>query len=342
MFHRLANLSPSSVYRSPMRSLIFLSLFVQATAYAQPSFCFALAEHPQQARPLQHRATVVQHFRERIPYVGVSGTWLGPVQELTLEGGSLFGDSTEQWVVYSPVEGMAESYALVIHRKDTMHIDLPEDPKPLIDRAWRRWDRDTPEVIFFRAGCYAMEELVAGPWPVAAANNLTTRLIGEDNAAYARLLADQEEYYRNQPPPSPPRAPYIPPPPMTEEQWAAFWAEQPPLRKAGIDRVNADTVWVKITGRVALNGGCASAMPLFGLEMLSDTGWVERIPFELIQMDCGMPWADWEDHVVVMPMRYWVASHSRTADKDLAPGSYRLLFQGGNMKQVRTAAFEVR
>lgn len=325
-----------------MRPLIFLSLFMQVAAHAQPSFCFVLAEHPQQARPLQRRATVLQHYRERIPYVGFNDTWLGPVQELTLEGGPLFRDSTERWVVFSPVEGMAESYVLVIHQPDTMHIDLPEDPKPLIDRAWRRWHRDTPEVIFFRKGRYAMEELVAGPWPGAAAKNLAKRLIAEDAATYKQELADLEEYYRNQRPPVPPSAHYVPPPPMTEEQWAAFWAEQPPLKKTSVDRVSADTVWVRITGRVALNGGCASSMPLFGLETLSDTGWVERIPFELIQMDCGMPWADWEDHVVVMPMRYWVVSHSRTSDKDLAPGSYRLLFRGGNMQQMRTEAFELR
>jgi hypothetical protein len=74
--------------------------------------------------------------------------------------------------------------------------------------------------------------------------------------------------------------------------------------------------------------------------MLTDTGWAERIPFDLTQMDCGMPWADWEDHVVMMlPLHWWVAAHQPEGKKELVSGSYRLRFVGANMKALWTRPF---
>ncbi len=325
-----------------MRPLIILSLATSVVAHAQPSFSFALAEDRQEASALARSVAVVQHYRERIPYFGINGSYLGPVQELALEGGHLFRDSKQHWMMYSPVEAVAESYVLVIHEKDTMRIDLPEDPKQLIDRAWLRGERNTPEVIRFRKGRYAVEQLVADPWAERAANTLAKRLIAEDDAAYKQELAELEEYYRNQPPPVPPAPPRAPPPPMTEEDWAAFWAQQPPLKQVRMDRMNADTVCVKITGRVMLNGGCGSGMPLFGIEMHTDSGWVDRIPFDMTQMDCGMSWADWEGHVLMLPpLRWWIGEHQPEGKKAMLPGSYRLFFVGGDLKRMWTEPFAV-
>jgi hypothetical protein len=316
-----------------------LGLFAQP---APPSFCFVLAEDRAVVRPFGTEVLVIQHYQERVPYVGVNGTWLKPEEALPLQAGLLFRDSTSHWTVYHPVEGMAESYVLIIQRKDTMRIDLPEDPKPLNERAWARADRATPEVIRFRKGHFAVEELIADRWAVASADTLAKRLIAEDEAAYMRELAALEEYYRTLPPPVPPAPPFTPPPPMTEEDWEAYWAQQPPLKAVHLDRVNADTVWVKITGRVMLNGGCASGMPLFGIEMLTDTGWVERIPFDLTQMDCGMPWADWNEQVVMVhPLRWWIAAHQPEGSREMLPGSYRLFFVGGDLKRRWTEQFAV-
>jgi hypothetical protein len=129
---------------------------------------------------------------------------------------------------------------------------------------------------------------------------------------------------------------------MTEEGWAAYWAQQPPLKEVHVDSVSADTVWVRLTGRVMLDGGCASGMPLFGIEMLTDTGWVERIPFDLTQMDCGMPWGDWNEQVVMLhPLRWWIAAHQPEGKKTILPGSYRLFFVGGDLKRLWTEAFSL-
>lgn len=326
-----------------MRTFLHIVLYCPFLGLAQPgppSVCFVLAEEREALRPLEREVQVVQHYRERVPYVGFDGSWLRPEEESPLQGGPLFRDSTQRWIVYHPIEGMAESYLLIAAGTDTMRIDLPEDPSALIDRAWSRCQRDTPEVIRFRKGRYAVEELVADPRASSAAHKLAKRLIAEDEAMHQKDLAALEEYYRNQPPPVPPALPSTPPPPMTEQDWTEHWAKQPPLKQALIDRMNADTVWVRLSGRVMLNGGCGSGMPLVGLEMRTDTGWVERIPFDPIQMDCGMPWADWEDHIVMLPpLRSWVASCQPPGKKELLPGRYRLFFIGGNNERRHTAGF---
>jgi hypothetical protein len=75
-------------------------------------------------------------------------------------------------------------------------------------------------------------------------------------------------------------------------------------------------------------------------QLNTDTGWAERIPFDLTQMDWGMPWADWEDHVVMMlPLHWWVAAHQPEGKKELVSGSYRLRFVGANMKALWTRPF---
>jgi hypothetical protein len=326
-----------------MRFLFILAFLLQVGVFAQPgapAFCFVLAEQGDVLRPLERAVIVLQGYNERIAYVGYSGSWLKPGEELILNPYPLFRTGYDQWMVYHPLEGHANSHVLLISGKDTMRIDLPEDPRQLIDRAWNRRDRDTPEVIRFNKGHYMIEDLIAKTWSEDAAKHLAERLIAEEDAAYKKQLAEQEEYYRQLPPPPP--APYSPPPPMTEEQWAAEQAKQPGLQKVDVERVSGDTVWLSITGRVMLDGGCASGMPLFGVEMLTNTGWVHRIPFSMTQMDCGMPWADWTEQLVKMPpLRWWIGAHQPEGKKDLESGSYRLFFIGGNGKEVRTKAFRV-
>ena len=244
-------------------------------------------------------------------------------------------------MVHSPVHDVAEGQLHVIAGSDTMLIDLPEDEQPWADRAWRRWDRDTPEVIRFRKGRYTLNDLISGPWADTAANTLARRRIAEEDAAYRKELAELEEYYSNRPPPSPPPVPYTPPPPMTPEQWQAEMAKQPPLREARIIALNGDTVTISFTGRVMLTGGCASNAPTFGIEQRTVSGWVEHFPLDLTQLDCGLPWADWEEHAVTIPLRWWVGNFAPAGRKELKAGTYRLMFMGGNMQEVRSELFTV-
>ncbi|MBP7407456.1 MAG: hypothetical protein KA941_01735, partial [Flavobacteriales bacterium] len=65
-------------------------------------------------------------------------------------------------------------------------------------------------------------------------------------------------------------------------------------------------------------------------------------PFELIQMDCGMPCAEWHQRVVMIPpLRWWVGAHQPEGRKELVPGSYRLSFIGGDGKQLWTEPFTI-
>jgi hypothetical protein len=327
-----------------MRLLTILSFLLPIAVAAQPEppgFCFVLAEDVKALRPLQGSVNVVHYYLDPVPYHGTPGRDPSKNEVQPLQGGPLFRDSSEQWVKYLPVSALGRAHLLVIQGADTMRIDLSDGPLALIERAWGRADRDTPEVIRFRKGRYPIEQLVDDPWALAAANTLAERLLAGDEATAKKQTKELEEYYRNLPPTEPQVASPAPPAPMTpEEQIAAYWADQPPLKAVRIDRVDADTVWVKITGRVLLNGGCASNMPMFGLEMRTDIGWVERIPFDHGQMDCGMPWADWEGHELVMPLQWWAERRSR--EHELASGSYRLLFMGGNREMVRTEPFRLK
>lgn len=237
-----------------------------------------------------------------------------------------------------------DQYLRVVQGAEVMRIDLPNAPAErwtLVQHVMARSGYSaSPEVIRFRPGRFTYVELMNDADFDALEARLAEQLKRTDEEAYQQQLAEQEEYYRNLPPSAPPTAPYIPPPPMTEEQWAAELARQPGLPKVELVYVNGDTVQLSITGRVMLDGGCASGMPLFGVESLTDIGWVYRFPFDLTQMDCGMPWADWTDQLVkVPPLRWYAAAHQPEGKRELWPGRYRLVFVGGNGKEVRTQPF---
>ncbi|MBK9176937.1 MAG: hypothetical protein IPM46_11510 [Flavobacteriales bacterium] len=331
------------------RSMVIICMTLDALICAAqpqpPSVTFTLAEDKARPLPLSRAHVVVSYCRYSNDYnydPEKAGRWVRQV----FTGGPLFADTTSGWVRYGMYDSYCnKGYLLIIADADTMRLEFPDSSKVhwrLMQRAWGRWDQESPEVIRFRKGTYSFEELIADPWAVETANAFAKRLIAEGDAAYKQQLAELEAHYRNQPPPRPPAAPYIPPPPMTPEQWEAEVAARPGLKEVHVKRVSADTVWVHITGRVMLNGACGSGMPLFGVEMRTDTGWVERIPFELVQMDCGMPWADWEDHGVVLPpLRWWVRGSQPADGKELLPGSYRLVFMGANMEMVRTPPFSM-
>ncbi len=331
-----------------MRTLLFLFLLSGTTVCAQPEpppISFTLAEDLSSAAPLVRTHRVELHYRYA-PQYGFAEHMRGEALSTVLMATPLFADTASGWLHYNvPPSWGTELRLLVIAGTDTMRLDIADtgqELQKLIEQAWFRWDRATPEVIHFRPGHYAFADVITDPASAALTKQFADRLIAEEAIRYKQGLADLEAYYRNQPPAPPPSAPYVPPPPVTEAEWAAFWAEQPPLKEARIDRVDADTVWVKLSGRVMLNGACASSMPLFGIEMRTDTGWVERIPFDRTQMDCGLPWGDREDHVVMLPpLRWWVGVHQPEGKKEVAPGSYRLIFMGGNMQEFRTDAFEV-
>lgn len=233
-------------------------------------------------------------------------------------------------------------YMRVQRGAEHMRIDLPDPPAErwaLVQHVMQRsGDLASPEVIRFRPGRFTFSELMNDPAFDELEGRIARRLKDEENAGYKKQLAALEQYYRTRVPSAPP-APSLPPRQPTPDEIAQEVASRPGLKKVSIARTRADSVWVKITGRVMLDGGCASSGPMFGIEMHTDSGWVERHAMREDQMDCGMPWADWDDHEVRFILGCWVRANSPEGRKELAPGSYRLVFMGANQEHMRSEEF---
>lgn len=240
-----------------------------------------------------------------------------------------------------------EHYIIVYNGAESMRMDLPDIPADrwsLVQHVMQRsGDRPSPEVIRFRPGRFAYAELMIDTVFDKLEARLAKRLKDAENASYKKQLAELEAYYRNLPPPALPVVASVSPPPLEQAQGEAEMAKQPGLGTVLVDRLNADIVWVRITGCVMLDGSCASGMPLFGIEMLTDTGWVERIACELEQMDCGLPSVEWDQHVVMMPpLRWWIGAHRHDGNMVMVPGTYRLVFVGADRQYMRTDALELK
>lgn len=286
---------------------------------------------------------VKQQYRERVRYYNSDRFWLKPDTTITLQSRDLFKEKNGGWRVFTPVVGVSESRILVIAGTDTMRIDLPDDMQALIDRAWTRWPEPSPDVMRFKPG---------RRWDVNTCINEYQAGVATHQFILKRLKqeANWVEPPANIPPSgirppelrrAPPIAQRISEAPRTPEEWNAYWAGQPPLREVKAVRTSADTVWLRISGRVMLDGGCASNSPLFAIEMRTDTGWVEHLPMHDHQLDCGAPWADWDRHVITIPLRWWAYNFRSGDDGLLAAGTYRLRFRGGNMKDLWTEAITI-
>lgn len=304
---------------------------------APPDFCFVISEPGDADKPLSRAYVVKQQYRERVFYHNSDRYWLKPDTIITLGSRDLFKEKNGGWRVFTPITGVSESRLLVIAGTDTMRIDLPDDMRPLIDRAWKRWPEPTPEVMRFKPG---------RRWEVNTCINEYQAGVAA-NQYILRRLQKEAEYVpppANVPPPGiRPPTPLPPVAPIKVQEPQDRKTGPPGLEQVAVSRVEGDTVWLRITGRVMLDGGCASNRPLFGIERWTDTGWVERVPMQHAQMDCGMPWADWRDHEVMLPpLRWWTGANQPAATRDLKPGMYRVVLMGANGEHMWTEAFEVR
>lgn len=331
-----------------MRTLTQLLALLPLALWAQPdppNITFTLAKDAACTKPFVRAHRVELHYKYD-PQYGFAEHMRGEAMSTVIEGTALFADSTTDWQLYRVHESWgSQRRVLVIADKDTMHLALPnalDSTWLLVQRAMGRWDRDTPEVIHFRKGHFAFAEVIEEAKATARANEFAKRRRAE---VEAKEKAESEAYlerHKALPGPVTPVMPYTPPPPPTEAEVTAYWAQQPKLKSADVVSVKEDSVRVSLTGRVMLTGACASGMPIFGLEQLVRNAWVERIAVDMTQMDCGLPWGDWEDHAITLPLRWWVNVHGRSGAQELGPGTYRLVFVGGDLLQLRTAAFVLR
>lgn len=338
-------------------TLVLMALSWVVGALAQPglpSLLITLAEDREALRPLEREVQVVQYFRERQTYINADGSWLGPLRSMPIQSGPMIRDELDGWIVYRPSEGMAASYMLITSGIDSMRIELPEGSSKAQMRAMQRSNADTPEVIRFRPGVFVLEETVFDPWPTQAAARLAQRIkhastrqferdVEEDKQRRQleeRLRMERQRAARDETERGGKRVKQVEreaPPEMPQDE------ERRRTPRVEIERHSADTVWLVITGHIMLDGGCASHMPLFGLEMHTSNGWMERFPLAQVQMDCGLPWGYWqEERVMLPPLRWWVGAHQPAGSKELLPGRYRLVFMGGDGAVAHTKPFELR
>jgi hypothetical protein len=340
-----------------MRRLVLPLLLFPGLVRAQPgppSFCFVLAEDHHALKPLERSVTLRQQYREHVPCVGYLGPYLSESATVPVQGRPLLSDTSQHWMVYMPREGMAESKVYVSSGTDTMIIDLPERPNVLWELSMERADgSDSPEVVRFRKGTHIIERVVTDPWAVRAARVLYAQKKKEEETAYRRLVAHKEvrrvaqararelavEDIRAR---ERATARYERVRRAAHEEGMRGIAHRPALRKAVIDRISADSLWLRISGGVMLDGGWAGRTPLSGLEMLTETGWVEHVPVPDIQMDCGLPWFEWKGEVVGLPpLRRWASTRSRDRT-GLSPGTYRVVLMGADTGTMRKEAFDMR
>jgi len=83
-----------------------------------------------------------------------------------------------------------------------------------------------------------------------------------------------------------------------------------------------DTIRVRITGHVKLDGGCGGSTPLYGFQRKEGDTWKEYIQPDLIQMCCGMPTAYWNAHIIAL-----IPAHVAQPpyNKPWVPGEYRVV-----------------
>lgn len=325
----------------------YLFLFLlSAAANAQPSppsFCFVLAEDRGALRPISVPVYALQTGQERVYYEGYNGSFLDAPRTFELHGGRYFRDTTSAWVYFRPIEQLENSHVLVIAGSDTMRVDLPTDPLKLWGPEMARsGSRDSPDVIRFKKGRFAMEDLISGPWAQRAANRIDARKRAEERQEmeHARRsderMRHQQERERQRAEaakaqePSPVPVPEVPSvPPST-------------IVRADIVHQSADTLWLEITGGVLLTGGCASNMPIFGMEKFIHGDWAEFLPLELTQLDCGMATALWTDHRVMLPLRWWVTARQLVPGQVFDEGGYRLVLVGPNGVERITEPFLIQ
>jgi hypothetical protein len=320
-------------------SALPLGLFAQP---GPPDITFTLAES-RGRKPLMRPHQVEVRYRS-MSGSGIPQEVLGTWTQWALQPQPLFPDTSDGWYTYSLNSCWCSEWSVrVIAGADTMQLDLPEanaDRWALVQRAMGRWGhRETPEVIRFRPGRFAFADIITGPWATERADRFAERLQREAKRRHREQLAEQAAYDKAHPAVPPPPAPRPAPQPPTPEETGKAIAARPGLKKLELERVSADTVYLRITGRILLNGGCASAMPLFGVDMRTGSGWKERLALDPVQMDRGMPWVDWTDHAIAIPLAWWIRRHAGKGHTDLAPGHYRLFFLGADLKRLDTEAF---
>jgi hypothetical protein len=123
--------------------------------------------------------------------------------------------------------------------------------------------------------------------------------------------------------------------------------EQPqvPAPHGGIMRLverRGDTLVLRVTGAVMLDGGCTSNSPMMAVEVnVSHDNWLQLASTMDVQMDCGRPTMEWKDHELRIPVVEWTQRHGPQG-LAVMPGRYRLgvRFADGSLHWTKAFTLE--
>ena len=207
-----------------------------------------------------------------------------------------------------------DHYLLVIQAGDTMRVDMPKDASTrghLVHHMVRRSGAvPSPEVIRFRPGRFSYVAMAQEGELHEVEQRIANRLMKD---------AGKEPLVRvvpTLPMPAPPIA-------RTPQQ------EQPqmPAPHGGSIRLveqRGDTLVLRVTGEVMLDGACASNTPVMAVEVnVTHDNWLQLASTTDVQMDCGLSTTVWKDHELHIPVVAWMQRHGREG-LAVMPGRYRM------------------
>ena len=100
----------------------------------------------------------------------------------------------------------------------------------------------------------------------------------------------------------------------------------------------SDTIVVRITGSVKLDGSCSGGTPLYGFQRKEGDAWVDHLPPCNVLLCCGMSSAEWVQHTVGLDPAH-VAIPGR--GRPWKPGEYRVVVLLVGEKELMGPAFTV-
>jgi hypothetical protein len=213
-----------------------------------------------------------------------------------------------------------DQYLLVLQEGAMMRIDLPDagaERLALKQRILARsGDVASPEVLRFRQGRFSFEAL--------AKDSLYDAM---EQAIADRLLAARQRDVE--------AAPLVAPRMVTAQGAGG-------LRKVSVDSVGVDKVRLHVTGAVMLDGGCGSEVPMVSVERRTGSGWLVMQPFPFAQMDCGPPWKELADDVIIIAIDPRHDGGGPGLPFKAPPGRYRIVLMGADGSHTRTKAFRMR
>lgn len=225
-----------------------------------------------------------------------------------------------------------DQYLLVVHGGETMRVDMPNDAnarRNMVQQMERRSGNvPSPEVIRFRPGRFSYVAMAQEGEQQELEQRIADRLVKDAGKAPLVRVA----------PTLPMPAPSIATAPQEERPKGC----EPHGGSFRLVEQHVDTLVLRVTGEVMLDGGCASNTPLMAVEVnVTHDNWLQLASTMDAQMDCGRSTTEWKDHELRIPVVEWIQRHGREG-LAVMPGRYRMgvRFADGAVRWTKTFALQ--